>query len=255
MAATHLERVVRRDRRIVAICILGVAALAWVYLVVVAKGSNGVAAANVATRGETEFALSFVMWAVMMLGMMLPSASPMILMFARINQDRRSKNAPFIRTAVFVTGYIVVWSAFSLAATALQWSLQGTGLLSPMLATTNTVLGGVVLLAAGLYQLTPLKNACLRQCQSPLGFLMTRWREGHGGAFRMGLSHGAYCVGCCWGLMALLFVVGVMNLAWVAALAIFVLMEKIVPPSRHPARLAGAALIGWGGWMMMGTIF
>lgn len=249
MAATHLERTIRRDRRIVAVCILGVAALAWLYLVA-ARGSNGLVGADAASWRHVEFALSFVMWAVMMLGMMLPSASPMILMFAKINRDRRRKDDPFVPTAIFVLGYVAVWSAFSLAATTLQWGLQGAGLLSSMMATTNAAVGGAVLLAAGLYQWTPLKNACLRQCQSPLGFLMTRWREGPGGAFRMGLSHGAYCVGCCWALMALLFVVGVMNLLWVALIAIFVFAERIAPPSQLPSRLAGAALIGWGGWML-----
>ena len=257
MTTMSLESVVRRDRRVVLFGLFAVTALAWLYLALMALDmgampsmGDALARPRAASWTPVEFVLMFIMWAVMMLGMMLPSASPMILMFARVNRDRRGKVEPLVPTGVFVAGYVAVWTAFSLAATIAQWVLQDVGLLSPMMASTSALLGGLVLTAAGIYQWTPLKHACLRHCQTPLGFLMTRWRNGMGGAFRMGLSHGAYCVGCCWVLMALLFVGGVMNLVWVAALAALVLAEKIAPLGPWLPRIAGTALIGWGGWLL-----
>ncbi len=257
MTTMRVESVARRDRRVVLFGLFAVTALAWVYLVLMALDmgampSMGDAMARPRTAPWTavDFVLMFIMWAVMMLGMMLPSASPMILMFARINRNHRDKVEPFVPTGIFVAGYVVVWSGFSLAATVLQWLLQDAGLLSPMMASSNAVFGGFVLTAAGIYQWTPLKYACLRHCQTPLSFLMTRWRDGTSGAFRMGLDHGAYCVGCCWVLMALLFVGGVMNLVWVAALAALVFVEKIVPPGPWPPRIIGMVLLAWGGWVL-----
>ena len=157
---------------------------------------------------------------------------------------------PTVPVWIFVSGYLVIWSGFSLVATAMQWALQYVGVLSPAMASANAVFGGVVLIAAGVYQWTPLKHACLRHCQTPLGFLMSRWRDGVSGAFQMGLAHGAYCVGCCWALMALLFVGGVMNLVWVATLAALVLAEKIAPPGPWLARAIGLVLVAWGGWVL-----
>ena len=252
------DSVVRRDRRVVLVGLFAVTALAWLYLVLMALDmgampsmGDALARPRAASRWTpVDFVLMFVMWAVMMLGMMLPSASPMILMFARINRDRRGRVGPLVPTGIFVAGYVVVWTAFSLAATIAQWILQDAGLLSPMMAGTSALFGGFVLTAAGIYQWTPLKHACLRHCQTPLGFLMTRWRDGAGGAFRMGLGHGAYCVGCCWVLMALLFVGGVMNLLWVAALAALVFAEKIAPSGPWPPRIVGAMLFAWGAWVL-----
>ncbi len=248
---TSTASVLRRDRRVVALALFAVVVLAWVYLVVmVGFGVETVAGTHTAAWTAAEFALMSIMWAVMMVAMMLPSASPMILMFARINRDNRGRNEPFVPTGLFVAGYVVIWLAFSLAATAMQGGLHRIGLLSPTMASTDGAFGGAVLVAAGLYQWSSLKHVCLRHCQTPLGFLMTRWRDGAGGAFRMGLSHGAYCVGCCWVLMALLFVGGVMNPLWVAALAAFVFVEKIAAPGFRLPRIAGAALIVWGGWVL-----
>lgn len=256
MTETTLKSRMRRDRLIVLFSLFGVTALAWLYLAFMAADMNDMAAmpamgdamtkALVAPWTAVDFGLMFVMWVVMMVGMMVPSATPMILMFARINRNQRDNGEPYVHTGIFVAGYIAVWSAFSLAATVLQLGLQDANLLSPMMAGTNAVYSGLVLVAAGLYQWMPLKNTCLRHCQTPLGFLMTRWRDGASGAFRMGLSHGAYCVGCCWALMALLFVGGVMNLLWVAAIAIFVLAEKIAKPNPWAPRISGAVLIAWG---------
>ncbi len=248
MTVMHVDSVVRRDRRIVALSLVGVTILAWLYLVLGAADMDSAMARNTSWDAR-HLVLTFWMWVVMMVGMMLPSASPMILMFARINRDHRSSGEPFVPTAAFVAGYVVVWAFFSLTAAMVQWGLSSSELLSPTLTSTNAGFSAVVLIAAGVYQWTPLKNACLRHCQSPLGFLMTRWRAGANGAFRMGLAHGIYCAGCCWVLMALLFVGGVMNLLWVAVLAGFVLVEKIAPPNPWLPRLAGTALIAWGGWM------
>lgn len=261
MKDSRLDTIVKRDRRVVLSSLFGVVGLAWLYLVALALGmddmaamGNAVVQARATSWSVSYFGLMFLMWAVMMVGMMMPSASPMILMFARINRDHRARDEPFVPTAIFVTGYIAIWSVFSLAATMAQWALQEAGLLSAMMAGTNAIFGGLVLFAAGLYQWTPLKDACLRHCQTPLSFLMTRWRDGASGAFRMGLAHGAYCVGCCWVLMTLLFVGGVMNLLWVAALAAFVFVEKVVPPHAWLSRLAGMALVAWGGWVLAGAL-
>lgn len=251
MATLDMQSVTTRDRRIILFCLFTVTALAWLYLVLLAQGmGNAIARPRGNIWTSTDFVLTFVMWVVMMLGMMLPSASPMIAMFARVSQRAPDRAGPFVPVWIFVAGYVVTWSGFSLVATITQWALHYVGLISPMLASSNAVFGGFVLIAAGVYQWTPLKHACLRHCQSPFGFLMTRWRDGVGGAFKMGLSHGVYCVGCCWVLMSLLFVGGVMNLLWVATLAVLVLAEKIAPPGPWLSRIVGVALVFWGGWVL-----
>ena len=171
----------------------------------------------------------FTMWWVMMAAMMLPSAAPILLLFARINRKEKSAGRPFIPTGIFAAGYLVAWGAFSALATGLQWALERLGLLSPMMVTTSYWLGGAILLTAGVWQLTPIKGICLRHCRSPMGFLVQSWRPGRSGAFRMGLEHGSFCLGCCWFLMGLLFFGGIMNLFWIIGLAAFVLLEKTVP--------------------------
>ncbi len=193
----------------------------------------------------TDAALTFVMWAVMMVAMMTPSAAPVVLLFAGTQRLRGAERIP-LAAVVFGAGYLLVWTAFSAAAAAGQWALHQAAMLSPAMSTTSAWLGGGILVAAGIYQLTPSKRACLTHCQSPLGFLMSHWRNGKAGALRMGIAHGTYCVGCCWALMCVLFVVGVMNLAWVAALAIFVLVEKLEPTGAIVARVAGGAMIAAG---------
>jgi predicted metal-binding membrane protein len=191
----------------------------------------------------TDFLLTFFMWSVMMVGMMVPSAAPMILLYALIARKQRDKGVVMVPVGLFTLGYIAVWSAFSLTATTLQWGLEQAALLSPMMVATSPLLGGGLLVAAGVYQMTPFKNACLHRCRSPLAFLTTGWRKGPGGAIVMGLEHGAFCLGCCWVIMLLLFVGGVMNLLWVAIIAIFVLVEKVLPQGRIAGRAAGAALV------------
>lgn len=189
--------------------------------------------------------LVLVMWAVMMAAMMLPSAAPMILLYGVIARRRCGGGEP-ASSAAFMLGYVGVWGAYSAAAAGLQYGLEEAALLSPMMQTTSIAFAGAVLIAAGVYQWTPLKQSCLRKCRSPLEFLATEWREGRRGAFVMGLRHGSYCVGCCWMLMLLLFVGGVMNLAWIIGLALFVLSEKLAPAGHWLGRAAGLGLIAWG---------
>jgi predicted metal-binding membrane protein len=196
--------------------------------------------------GVSTVILLFLMWAVMMVAMMVPSAVPMVQAFLAVKERRKDSSRQFVPAGVFLLGYIVVWTAFSAAATLAQWGLHKTALLSPMMVATSPVVSGGLLLAAGMFQWTPLKRACLRGCRSPLSFLMGEWREGTAGAFRMGLRHGAYCVGCCWALMALLFVVGVMNLVWIAVIAVFVMAEKVLPRGQLLGRIGGVALVGAG---------
>jgi predicted metal-binding membrane protein len=191
-------------------------------------------------------AVALLMWAVMMAAMMLPSAAPMILLFGTIARRRQTTVDSPADAGVFGVGYVVVWAAFSLVAVALQFGLEQAALLSPMMSTTSRALAGAVLIGAGVYQWTPLKQDCLRRCRSPLDFLMTEWREGRRGAFVMGLRHGGYCLGCCWVLMLLLFVGCIMNIAWVAGIAVFVLVEKLAPAGHWIGRGAGVALILWG---------
>jgi predicted metal-binding membrane protein len=183
--------------------------------------------------------------------MMIPSAAPMILTFALVQRKRREWERPFVPAGIFLLGYLVVWTGFSALAAVAQWMLHAQALLSPMMVGTSPILGGALLVTAGIFQWTPLKNACLAHCRSPLDFLMTGWREGKCGALAMGLKHGAYCTGCCWFLMALLFVAGVMNVWWIAILSTFVLLEKVVPNGLLLGKVAGVLFAVWGMWMMV----
>jgi predicted metal-binding membrane protein len=194
--------------------------------------------------------LMLFMWWIMMVAMMLPSAAPMILLFAMINRKQREKGAPYVPTGIFAAGYVLVWGGFSLVAVAAQWGLERTGLLSSTMASTSVMLGAGLLIAAGVYQLTPLKRACLRHCRSPIFFISHHWRPGGLGALRMGIEHGVFCTGCCWFLMALLFYGGIMNLYWIAGLALFVLLEKTIPAGHWFGRLTGILLIAWGGGLV-----
>lgn len=251
-AADAIERVLRRDRAVVVAALAGTIFFAWAWLFLGAgmeMGSAGHGAGAItkpAAWGPGYAALMVVMWATMMVAMMLPSAAPMILLFAAVERRRAAQDGPFRRTTVFAAAYVFVWAAFSLAAAGAQWHLERTALLSPMMRTGSGILAGALFLAAGLYQLTPLKQACLRQCRSPLEFLARHWKPGYAGALAMGVRHGAFCVGCCWVAMALLFVGGVMNLLWIAALASFVLVEKCMPAGHVLGRGAGVVLIAWG---------
>jgi predicted metal-binding membrane protein len=240
-----LEHVLRRDRLIVVVGVAGVVALAWVYLVAGAGIDMSMADMPMEPMPWSTFyaALLFTMWWVMMVAMMVPSAAPMVLLFTAIKRKQGASVSPSIEAWVFLSGYLLIWAGFSLVAVLAQWGLERAGLLSMAMASTSATLGGVILLAAGLYQFTPVKSACLRYCQSPVLFLSRHWRPGVVGALRMGLRHGSYCLGCCWFLMALLFVSGIMNLVWIAGIALYVACEKLLPLGRGLSRAAGVALI------------
>lgn len=237
-----------------AAALAGIVALAWGYLGYQSWAMDHMDQVDMAMPstqawGAGDLALVFTMWAVMMTGMMAPSASPMVLLFARIRNARPGPGRPMLASGLFLLGYLLAWMGFSLAATLVQWGVHAALRATPALAGTGPLLGGAVLVAAGLYQWTPAKHACLARCRSPLAFLLAEWREGARGALVMGLRHGLYCTGCCWLLMLILFVVGVMNLLWIALLAGFVLAEKTLPHGGWIGRVTGLALIVWGSSM------
>ena len=198
---TPLAAALGRDRAIVLAGLGGVAALAWAYILYLAwrmgdVGTGvGMAMPQMQPWGAVHFLLMFIMWAVMMVAMMVPTAAPMILVFATVNRRRQEQQRPFVSTGVFLLGYVLVWSGFAALATLAQWGLHSAALLSPMMASTSPILGGGLLLAAGLFQWSALKYACLSHCRGPLGFLMTEWRDGTKGALTMGLRHGLFCLG------------------------------------------------------------
>lgn len=283
MTETAVNAVLRRDRAIVIAAITTISVLAWAYTLWLAAqmsmmempasagGSGGMAGMTMSGASSTmsvlntggmsaaaepafrpwsiaDFAFMFIMWAVMMVGMMTPSVAPMVLLYATVGHNAAASGRPLAATGWFLAGYLSAWVAFSLAATSAQWVSTRLALLTPMMENASGIFGGFVLIAAGLYQWSPLKGTCLKQCQTPLGFLMSRggFRSEPFGALRLGAEHGLYCVGCCWVLMALLFVGGVMNVLWIAGLAILVLVEKLVPTGRLIPRLAGAGMAAAG---------
>ena len=255
-----LERLLRRDRLIVILALASVSALAWFRVLQDSLGGMGVDQ-SMADMAMTQtvwtplvFAAMLAMWTIMMAAMMLPGAAPMILLFATLSRKQRERQAPYVPTAAFVLGYAFIWLGFSLLATAAEWALDVSALLSPAFATTSRAMAGGVLLGAGVYQFTPFKATCLKNCRTPLDFLIGHWRSGPRGALVMGVQHGLYCLGCCWMLMALLFVGGLMNLAWVAVLALYVLLEKTVPGRVWLDRAAGLALILWGGAALVAAL-
>jgi predicted metal-binding membrane protein len=253
-----LEAALRRDRAVVALGLLGLVGLAWAYLGNMA-GPPGPAAMSMPMapgRAWSPLELGWLaaMWAVMMIAMMIPSAAPAILLFASVSRRRRAQGVPAVRSGSFTLGYLVAWTAFAVVAATAQWALHGAALLSPAMTSASPLLGGILLIAAGVYQWLPLKGACLTHCRSPLDFFAAEWREGQAGALAMGFRHGLHCVGCCWLLMGLLFVAGVMNLLWIAAIAGFVLVEKVLPGGRMVGRVAGAALLAWGLLIVAGRI-
>ena len=279
--AFDLESVLRRDRLVVVIALVAVIVLSWVYVLAgagmgmsafemtrmtqpvgvidstqpsmqgMSMGGTAVGGTMITGTWTVGYAVViFFMWWVMMFGMMLPSAAPLLLLFARMMRKEKDKGAPYVPTGVFALGYVIMWAAFSAIATGAQWGLEASGLLSGIMVGTSAVLGAGLLIAAGVWQLTPWKNACLRHCRSPIGFLSAHWRPGRTGAFKMGLVHGAFCLGCCWFLMALLFYGGVMNLYWIIGLALYILIEKLLPAGARIGQLTGVILIAWGATLL-----
>lgn len=262
-----IETTVKRDRYVVLGALGFVVALSWSYVLAGAamemsalemtwlisgEGSMGMMMPAVWNLGYA--GLMLVMWWVMMIAMMLPAATPMVLLFAAMSRKQKESGNPYVPTSLFALAYLIVWAGFSIIAVAVQWGLEAMTLLSPMLVSASAILGASLLIAAGTYQFTPLKQACLKNCRSPLQFILTRWRGGSDGAFRMGIEHGAYCVGCCWFLMGLLFFGGIMNLYWIAGLAVFVLLEKTIPAGHWFGYAVGIALIVWGVAVLSGAI-
>lgn len=270
-AATRLERLLLRERLIVAAGLFALTILAWAY--VLAGAGMGVSMSDAAMLslfphkaaisagpmagmdmaeggqwGVRAWLLTIAMWAAMMVAMMTPSAAPAILLYGRVRAHAEAKSAAagIAPNGLFAAGYLLLWLGFSALAAALHWALDGSALLSPTaMGSQSKWLSAAALFAAGVYQLSPLKNACLTQCRAPARFLATHWQPGAGGAIRLGLLHGAYCVGCCWVLMTLLFVGGVMNLAWIAVLTLLVMAEKLSPAGAWVATATGGVLILW----------
>jgi predicted metal-binding membrane protein len=241
-----IERIAHHERRIV---LAGVVVVAVVGLSATLYTGDMLMMASLNAGGLFAYAvLLFVMWWTMMMAMMLPSAAPAILTYGTLSRKFSEKFASAAPLAVFVAGYVIIWTGFSVMAVALQLLLRDVIALSMMMAVTSAVIGGGLLVAAGLYQLSPLKAACLRNCQAPLMFLGRHWQSGHRGALRMGLLHGLYCLGCCWVLMGLLFYGGVMELRWIIGLALYVAAEKLIPTGNRLSQLTGLLLIGWGCW-------
>jgi predicted metal-binding membrane protein len=259
LTASAFEDLLKRDRLVVLASLVALGAIAWLYLAYLAAGMetmDGIAGrlmgmpqmnagGDPRVAAFINFVLLSTMWIVMMIGMMLPSAAPTILLFAALER-KRTPPRPYGRVALFVTGYFVVWSAFSIAAAALQAALSAAGQVSMQMVLTSGLLGGAVLILAGLYEFSPLKGRCLSHCRSPLEWIAHHQRPGSFGALKMGIEHGFFCLGCCWMLMLLLFVGGVMNLLWVAVIAAVVLVEKLLPGGPIAARLAGGALVLFG---------
>ena len=251
---TRLERALDTDRAPLIVLLILLPLVCWAWIVVMARDMygpmTGASAWMMTLQWDARHLfLLWAMWAVMMAGMMLPSASPLLLLYGAAARRRGPDQPATIEIYALAAGYIAVWAAFSLFATAAQRILSMLLIVSPMMTLTRPAIGAALLVVAGLYQLTPLKLACLKRCQTPFGFLMTHWRAGAGGAFRMGAEHGAYCLGCCWALMLLLFVGGVMNLAVIAGLTLFVAVEKLAPFGAQSARVSGVLLIAAGIWM------
>lgn len=226
--------ILRRDRVLVLSSLTGIVALAWLATFYLGAGLDMMMGADLV--------LACALWLVMMVAMMTPSVSPTVLMYASILRSRDRQ--PLLAAGIFLLGYLLVWSVFSVTAALAQFGLREV-------ISQGALVGGLVLVAAGIFQFTPLKHACLNRCRSPQGFFMTRWREGARGALAMGLQNGVYCFGCCWLLMSLLLVTGAMNVLWMAGLAIFVLAEKVVPAGLWLSRAAGLALVGAGAWMVI----
>jgi predicted metal-binding membrane protein len=249
-----------RDRLVTVTALLVVIGLCWFYLYRMTGGMSAIAAehdmhaamgmTDMAAWGTSELIGLFVMWIVMMAGMMLPSATPIILLVLKTYQRRGGRDARW-STAAFVLGCLVAWTGFSAGAAALQAVLHRAALMSPAMVSQSAVIAALTFLVAGAYQWMPLKAACLTHCRTPFHFLTHEWREGPAGGFIMGLRHGLFCVGCCWALMLLLFAVGVMNLVWVAVIAAFVLVEKLVHRGMWLSRIAGATCLLWGAYLLL----
>jgi predicted metal-binding membrane protein len=259
---TKIESLIRRDRLIICIGLASITAVAWVYILDLARTMSSTdmtgmdimkaaAVPDVMSWNLRGFILTFIMWSVMMVAMMIPSSAPMVLQFASMHRNRDNQHSIVVVITFFVFGYLVVWTLFSGLATLAQCWLHSVALLSSEMAVMNRTLGGVLFVMAGLFQWTGMKHRSLNNCRSPIGFFLTEWREGRAGAVAMGMKHGCYCLGCCLLLTATLFVVGIMNIVWVGVLAGLVLIEKLTKAGPVIARIVGGAMVAWGAWMIL----
>ena len=252
MADNITEAILKRDRYVIVFGLAAVILLSWAYTAYltlqmgISMWGTVVITPHTQAWTSASFMMYFLMWSIMMIAMMTPSAAPMLLFYAKIIRQKQPGHEPFLKTSLFLLGYLVVWIGFSAAATLVQWALNTAALVSMQVVRATPILGGVILILAGAFQFSQLKNACLTHCRTPVGFIMTDWKDGKGGALQMGVKHGIYCVGCCWLLMALLFVAGVMNLLWMAIITIFVLVEKVLPAGDRISRYTGVLFIVWG---------
>jgi predicted metal-binding membrane protein len=252
---TLVEHALRHDRATFFVLLVLTPVVSWIWIVMMARDMYGPMTGASAWMMRTHWdaphlLLLWAMWSVMMTAMMLPSAAPLILLYGAAARRSRQRTA---RRHIYAlaAGYLAAWTTFSLAATVLQRALASLLLISPMMEAGSSRVSAALLIIAGVYQWTPLKHACLRACQSPLGFLIARWRDGWSGAFRLGLEHGSYCIGCCWALMLLLFAGGVMNVVVIAGLTVWVAVEKLAGVSRRGAQFSGAVMIAAGLWVLM----
>jgi predicted metal-binding membrane protein len=253
---TLLEIALQRGHRLTLAALTAITLASWTWIVVMARDMYGTMMGPSAWMMTTVWdwprtVLLWAMWAAMMMAMMLPSAAPLILLYAAAARRHAEPGSPARRVYALAAGYVLVWSLFSVLATALQRVLSSTLVLTPMMEPATPLAGGVVLAIAAAYQFTPLKRACLRQCRSPLGFMMQTWRGGAAGAFHLGVRHGTYCLGCCWALMLILFAGGVMNLAVIVALTTWVMVEKLAPFGERTPTISGAVLLLVAGWMIV----
>ncbi len=253
---TRVESALADLRPALVIAVVVIPLACWLWVIAMARDMYGPMSGASAWMMTMEWdaprlLLLWAMWAAMMAGMMLPTAAPILLLYARTIRNRPSAPHPAMRIHAMALGYVAVWAAFSVAATILQRVLAQLLLLTPMMEPATPVAAAALLVIAGVYQLTPLKAVCLSGCRSPFMWLTNKWREGVGGAFRMGLGHGLYCLGCCWAMMLLLFAGGVMNLAVILALTVWVAVEKLAPFGQQSARVSGALLVAAGIWMMV----
>jgi predicted metal-binding membrane protein len=260
-SSTPIEILLRRDRGLASGALAVAIVLCWLWLVPMARTMEkegmmcGVASwAMVDTWEPGHLAMLFAMWAVMMAGMMLPSTAPIVLLYAGVVRKSPGIEHPSAQVYAFAGGYLVVWTLFSAGATVLQRVFTESMLLSPTMASQSPAFAGAMLLLAGVYQMTPWKRACLAWCRAPVDFLTRFWKPGVRGGFRLGVAHGLYCLGCCWALMLLLFVGGVMNLRWIALLTVFVLLEKVTPLGARGARWIGLVPVGIGAWLMWSAV-
>ena len=252
---TLVEHALRYERATLFVLLVLTPVLSWMWIVMMARDMygpmTGASAWMMTTHWDApHLLLLWAMWSVMMTAMMLPSAAPLILLYGAAARRSRQRTARR-HTYALAAGYLAAWMAFSLAATALQRALASLLLVSPMMEAGSSRVSATLLVVGGVYQWTPLKHSCLRTCQSPLGFLMARWRDGSSGAFRVGLEHGSSCIGCCWALMLLLFAGGVMNVVVIAGLTAWVAFEKLAPFGRRGAQFSGAVMIAVGSWILM----